>query len=163
MLTESWEFLTITELSGIMQHMLHCCLHLIFHLDHDFAKWSIHELIQHIWLSIWLNNLIAIQKLNEQQQQLFLCPVKYGCLRSCFKSLQNIYCKQFLRNRLQKIWLSLKIFYRPFFILAPFKPHVGDFQKLLENQQLFTNKLAIVCKIWGLLTWPNTEARWYNG
>ena len=29
---------------------------------HDYAKWSIHELIHHVWLSIRLNNLIAGHK-----------------------------------------------------------------------------------------------------
>ena len=31
---------------------------------HDYAKWSIHELIHHVWLSIRLNNLIAGHKTN---------------------------------------------------------------------------------------------------
>ena len=33
-------------------------------LIHDHAKWSIHELIHHVWLSITLNNLIARHKRN---------------------------------------------------------------------------------------------------
>ena len=37
---------------------------LTFQLIHYYSKWLIHELIQHVWLSIRLNNVIARKKTN---------------------------------------------------------------------------------------------------
>ena len=48
---------------------------LLFTLEllHDYANWSIHELIHHVWLSIRLDNLIACRKTNQSKKLLAYC------------------------------------------------------------------------------------------